>query len=78
MYFYIFWTLAVILLFYFRCLEAPSSLKMMASGVASNSQSIGSGTLTAAPIMSKIITTKVYNMCQKCQQLYNLTHNPSK
>ena len=48
--------------FIFGILDTHTSLKMMASGVASNSQSIGSGTLTATPIVPEIIleTLKTY------------------
>ena len=63
---------------YFLVLEPPTSLKMMASGVASNSQSIGSSTLTATPIVPEIILRKNENMCENVRKLRNLTHSPSK
>ena len=44
-------------------LEAPTSLKMMVLGVASNPQSIGSSAFTVAPIVPEIILGKMEYMC---------------
>ena len=63
--------------FYFCFFGPPTSLKMMPSGVASNSQSIGSSTLTATPIVPENMFEKMLNMCENVRKPRNLTHNQS-
>ena len=64
--------------FDFRFREAPTSLKMMVLGVASNSQSIGSGSRTVTPIAPELIFIQIERMCENVRKLRNLTHSPSK